>query len=146
MFQEALRWRDRRHLRTRARRTRARARWEFTFRLADLVEPLKSNPDNERLAQHLERHLDDWFTFLEHPDADATNYRAEQAIRPAVVNRKVWGGNRTLPGARAQEILTSVLETCRQQAISALDYVSQVLCGLAPSLLHSATPLAVTTA
>jgi len=22
-------------------------------------------------------------------------WRAEQAIRPAVVNRKVWGGNRT---------------------------------------------------
>lgn len=26
---------------------------------------------------------------------DATNWRAEQAIRPCVVNRKVWGGNRT---------------------------------------------------
>ncbi len=29
------------------------------------------------------------------PTIAATNHWAEQAIRPAVVNRKVWGGNRT---------------------------------------------------
>jgi hypothetical protein len=31
-----------------------------------------------------------WFWFLIDPTIVATNYRAEQAIRPAVVNRKVW--------------------------------------------------------
>jgi transposase len=36
-----------------------------------------------------------WFWFLIDPTIAATNHRAEQAIRPAVVNRKVWGGNRT---------------------------------------------------
>jgi transposase len=29
------------------------------------------------------------------PTIDATNLRAEHAIRPAVVARKVWGGIRT---------------------------------------------------
>jgi transposase len=57
----------------------------------------------------------------------ATNGEAEQAIRPAVVNRKVWGGNRTPAGAQAQGVLMSVLRTCRQQALSALDFVSQSL-------------------
>jgi hypothetical protein len=32
-----------------------------------------------------------------------------------LVNRKVWGGNRDVSGARTQETVTSVLRTCRQQ-------------------------------
>jgi len=40
---------------------------------------------------------------------------AEQALRPAVVNRKVWGGNRTWNGASHQERLMTVLRTTRQQ-------------------------------
>jgi transposase len=39
----------------------------------------------------------------------------EQALRPAVVDRKVWGGNRTWNGARHQERLMTVLRTARQQ-------------------------------
>ena len=42
-------------------------------------------------------------TFLRHPRIDATNWRAEQALRPFVVVRKVWGGNRTEHGASQQE-------------------------------------------
>jgi hypothetical protein len=38
------------------------------------------------------------FTFLRHPGLDATNWRGEHAMRYAVVNRKVWGGNRTYRG------------------------------------------------
>ena len=45
---------------------------------------------------------------------DATNHKAEQAIRPAVVNRKVWGGNRTQAGATAQAILMSVIFTAHR--------------------------------
>ena len=36
------------------------------------------------------------------PAIDATNWRAEHAIRPAVVTRKVCGGNRTVRGAATQ--------------------------------------------
>ena len=45
------------------------------------------------------------FTFLWDPSVDATNWRAEQAIRPAVVTRKVCGGNRTRKGADTQQKL-----------------------------------------
>jgi transposase len=72
-------------------------------------------PANRRLAKHLrheQRHL---FTFLHCPGIEATNNAAEQAIRPAVIARKTWGGNRTHNGARTQQILASVLRTCRQQ-------------------------------
>ncbi len=47
----------------------------------------------------------------------ATNYRGEQAIGPAVVN-KVWRGNGTWLGAETQSILMSVLQTCQQQTFS----------------------------
>ena len=39
----------------------------------------------------------------------AANYLGEQAIRPAVVNRKVWGGNRTDRGAAR---LSQALPSC----------------------------------
>ncbi|WP_010039362.1 hypothetical protein [Gemmata obscuriglobus] len=48
-------------------------------------------------------------------------------IRTAVVNREVWGGNRTSAGAKAQGVLMSVFETCRRQALSVVDHLSQTL-------------------
>ncbi len=53
--------------------------------------------------------------------------RAEQAIRPAVVNRKVFGGNRTPAGAHALEVLASIFATCHQHGCDALDYLSVIL-------------------
>src|SRR5262249_38752852 len=83
--------------------------------LSDLIFPAKTNAANERLAQHLWNHLDDLFTFLRQPGLDATNWRAELAIRFGVLLRKVWGGSRTWAGARAQSVLISVWRTCWQQ-------------------------------
>jgi transposase len=92
-----------------------------------LTGPIKTHAANERLAAHLHYHLGDLFTFLKHPDIDATNYQAEQALRPAVVNRKVWGGNRTESGAVAQSILMSVLFTAAKTGRDAMEFLSQVL-------------------
>lgn len=58
---------------------------------------------------------------------DATNWRAEQAIRPAVVNRKVWGGNRAAAGARAQSVLMTVLRTAELMGRNALAFLSSLL-------------------
>jgi transposase len=55
------------------------------------------------------------FTFLGRPGVQATNWRAEHAIRPAVVCRKQWGGNATWNGARTWQVLASVLRTATQQ-------------------------------
>ncbi len=43
------------------------------------------------------------------------------------MNRKVWGGNRTDAGAKAQGVLMSVFETCRRQALTVVDHVSRTL-------------------
>jgi transposase len=94
-----------------------------------------THPPNRRLAGHLLGHAMHWFWFLIDPAIDATNYRGEQAIRPAVVNRKVWGGNRTWPGARWQSILTSVIRTCEQRTLNAFAFLVDVLCDPRPRLL-----------
>lgn len=103
--------------------------------LQELVNTPRSNPDHARFAKHLRHHLSEWFTFLRHADVDATNFRAEQAIRPAVVNRKVWGGNRTWNGAHAQAVLSSVLVTCDQLFRSPILFLSNVLTATQPPQL-----------
>jgi len=81
---------------------------------------------NRRLAKHL-RHEEPWlFTFLHCPGIEATNNAAERALRPAVVARKTWGGNRTENGAKTQQILISVLTTCHQQGKDSFDRVVEL--------------------
>jgi transposase len=78
--------------------------------------------------------------FLVLPGGHATNSAAEQALRYAVVNRKVWGGSCTWSGAQVQASLMSVIETCRQCGRSALDFLSQTFRGLRPHLERQTEP------
>jgi transposase len=72
-------------------------------------------PPNRRLLDHLGRERGALFTFLVRQGVQATNWRAEQAIRPAVVSRKAWGGNATWAGAEAWQILASATRTAALQ-------------------------------
>jgi transposase len=106
---------------------RERQREAFDARLLELLRRPRRVPAQATLARFLWNHFEQWFPFVFDPRIEPTNWLAEQAIRPAVVNRKVWGGNRTLRGARAQAILMSVLETCRRGTGSVVEHVSQTL-------------------
>ena len=76
------------------------------------------------------------FTFLLEPDViDATNWRAEHALRPAVVTRKVCGGDRSARGAQTQQVLASVLQTLHQRRLDATPIFDR--------LLRSAQPITV---
>lgn len=96
-------------------------------RIVTLTEPVKINAANERLAAHLFRQQQHLFTFLRREGIDATNWRAEQALRPAVVNRKVWGGNRTEAGAEAQSILMTICQTALKRDLEPMKWLSQTL-------------------
>jgi hypothetical protein len=85
------------------------------------------DPANRRMANHLRRERPYLFTFLYCPGLDATNNAAERALRPLVVARKNWGGNRTDKGARAQAVLSSILTTARQQGKNPLDVLIELL-------------------
>jgi transposase len=114
---------------------------DFTARLLDLADRDYRNDENRKLAKHLYNYGEKWFSFLIDADRPATNHRAEQALKTPIVNRKVWGGNRTNNGARAQEVTSSVLQTCKNRAIEVVSYISNALCGTVASLF--AKPSAV---
>jgi len=71
--------------------------------------------ENRKLIKHLRNERTALFTFLCDPRVPATNWWGEQAIRPAVVTRKIWGGNRTAVGAATQQTIATFLRTCYQQ-------------------------------
>ena len=97
-------------------------------RLIDAPPPLAPA---ERFARHLAREFEAVFLFLRDPPLDATNWRAEHAIRPAVVTRKVCGGNRTRRGADTQ-ILASVVRTARQRQLDPRALFTTMLCASEP--------------
>lgn len=105
-------------------------------RLARLLCWTRANPDNERFAAHLDRHREQLFTFLAVPGIDATNHRAEQSIRPAVLARKISGGSRTERGALAHACLTTVGRTARQQLHDFCRFLADLLCGRRPRLAY----------
>jgi transposase len=127
LFTEAIHWRNTTPLGPPTLDQLDRQREAFDDRLLALLRRPRTVPEYATLARHLWDHFEQWFAFVFDPRIEPTNWKAEQAIRPAVVNRKVWGGNRTAAGARAQGVLMSVLETCRRHARSAVDQVSQTL-------------------
>jgi len=109
---------------------RGRAYEDYVQRLRDLTERPRLNVPNERFAKHLYNHAPSWFLFLVDPTIPATNHRAEQALKTPIVNRKVWGGNRTTAGGEAQVIVGSVLQTCKKKTINAFAYFGNAFRGI----------------
>jgi transposase len=103
---------------------RVKAAAELAERLGALCQAETGHEEVRKFLAHLEREAPAMFTFLYDERVDATNWRAEQGIRPAVVNRKVWGGNRTDRGARAQSTMMSVIRTAAQHGVDAIDYLA----------------------
>src|SRR6185436_11708407 len=99
----------------------------FDDRLLKLASVPRAVPAYQTFAKHLMNHFEQWFAFVFEPKIEPTNWKAEQAIRPAVVNRKVWGGNRTMAGGAAQSVLMSVIETARRGARSMVDHIAGTL-------------------
>jgi|RhiMetdeSRZDD1v2_1073273.scaffolds.fasta_scaffold377781_1 transposase len=127
LLQAALKLRDRHAAGELSSHGLAVCRGRLHNQLLDAVLPTRVNSANERLAQHVWKHHDQLFTFLKRPGIDATNWRGELAMRFGVILRKVWGGNRTWIGARAQASLMSIWRTCWQRCHSALNFLSAFL-------------------
>jgi len=87
------------------------------------------DPANRRFRNHLDHERPYLFTFLYCPGLDATNNVSERAIRALIGARKNWGGNRTPRGARAQAVLTSILQTAKQQGKKPFAVLLELLCG-----------------
>ena len=112
------------------------ARGQYLERLGRLLARTPSRHLAVRRFQgHLVREYDAIFSFLFDPTLDATNWRAEQALRPAIVTRKMCGGgNRTARGAQSQQVLTTVLRTADQRGLDATAILATLLTAATPTV------------
>ena len=146
LLQAALATRDAYHVGTVSAHGLAVARGHYIERLGRLLE---SRPSRHRRIAQLQQHLCNQFaaifSFLFDPTLDATNWRAEHALRPAVVTRKTCGGgNRTARGAASQQVLASVLRTADQRRLDATDVLGELLTAPTPIVPSSLrTPPAI---
>lgn len=110
-----------------------RLRWEITDHLRDRVF---SDPDNQRLLNELGRCHDagSLVRFLDDPRIEPTNNRAERALRPAVIARKVSQCTKNARGSRAFEAWTSVVRTLSRT------HAGPQLLDAVVELLHPAAP------
>ena len=132
VLQDGLALRDRSNAGDISEHGLASARGRLAARLGRLIDTPAPLADAERFAKHLANEFPAVFLFLCDPSIDATNWRAEQAIRPAVVTRKVCGGNRTRRGADTQQVLASVVRTARQRNLDPRSLITTMLCAPEP--------------
>jgi transposase len=140
LLAHALWLRDARDARTLDAATLAAEAGRLGAKVDKLIAGATRYPPNRRLLDHLARERAHLFTFLGVGGVQATNWRAEQAIRPAVVARKVWGGNRTWAGADTWQVLTSVLRTASQQDRDAIELLACLLRVPVPIVADLAIP------
>lgn len=92
-------------------------------RLQNLAGRDWSDPEVRTIAKRIKKHRGEWFTFVRYPEVESTNNRAERALRPYVVFRKIIGGHRSLNGAKKHDILRSTLETCKLRKQNFMDFL-----------------------
>jgi transposase len=94
--------------------------------------------DARRCATHLRPEFEAIFSFLFDPTLDATNWRAEHALRPAVITRNMGGGgNRTMRGAHTQQVLASILRTAQQRDLDTTEIIARLLRAPRPAVLDA---------
>ena len=135
LLRAALTTRDRHRAGDVSVRGLAVARGQYLARLAQLIDRRPSRlAEARRFARHLSTEYHAVFSFLFDPTLDATNWRAEHALRPAVITRKTCGGgNRTTKGAQTQQVLASVLRTTQQRGLDPTEVLAQLLRPRPPS-------------
>jgi hypothetical protein len=67
------------------------------------------------------------FKFVDNPEIDSTNNRAERGLRHAVVIRKISNGSRSKDGAETTANLLSVLQTAKLQSNNPINFMADLL-------------------
>lgn len=80
-------------------------------RLTDILLYSSENDDVQRIKKRIVKHNNELLTFLDHPEVEPTNNRAERGLRSSVIVRKITFGNRTEAGAKNHSIIMSIVQT-----------------------------------
>jgi transposase len=103
-------------------------RWKRLYdRLSEIHGGDYADKDCKRLARRLGKYRFELLTFLERDNVDATNNHGERTIRPAVLMRKNYYGNRSERGAGVQASLMSVFRTLEMRGVDPLEYLEKAL-------------------
>lgn len=94
--------------------------------LQRLTQLTSDNKKTKNLIKRIIRHQDDLLRFIDNPDVEFSNNRAERMIRLFVLARKVSFGNRTPQGALNYAVLVSVIETCRLRKKNLTQFIQHV--------------------
>ena len=97
-----------------------------------MSEPERVEPLNPAGLVQLVEKLQQQVADLEHPCVEPTDNRAERALRPAVIARKLSQCSKNRRGADAFEAFASMTRTLVQRGSSPIDGMVAVLQGTAP--------------
>jgi transposase len=108
-------------------------------RFCHLIERYHVRQDEAgRLARRLQREMASLWVFLVEHGVEATNNRAERALRFGVLWRKRSNGTASVKGNRWVERILSLRQTCRQLGQSSfavlVDALNSAFCGRRPDL------------
>ena len=78
----------------------------------------------QRFIGKINNGFDYWFTFIINPGVEPTNNRAERALRPQVVLRKILGTLRNDKGTSIQERIMTTLTTWGQRGLDSLQMLT----------------------
>ena len=91
---------------------------------------LESEDENAaRLIKRLNRFKGEILTFADYSSVEYHNNRAERALRPLVVTRKISYGSQTEQGARTTCIMMSILQTCQIRGIDFAQFIRDAITG-----------------
>jgi transposase len=89
-----------------------------------LLAQVVTQPQDKKIQNRLAKQSNYLLTCLSDLAVEATNNRAERALRPAIIGRKVSCGNKTVKGKTTWERLASVIATLRQRGEDALKHLT----------------------
>jgi hypothetical protein len=92
-----------------------------------LLSKVPRQPGDLTIQKRLEKQRPHLLGCLYNTAAEPTNNRAERALRPAVIARKISCGNKTTRGKQTWETLTSLAVTCKQRNLSFVDSLAEQL-------------------
>lgn len=108
---------------------RSGLREEAEKRLLDLLLPGLHYRSREakKFVGKVRNGFDHWFTFVVVPGIEATNNRAERALREVVVQRKIMGTFRTEKGTWIYETMMTLTTTWKQQGLNSYETMAKSL-------------------
>ncbi len=103
--------------------------WEFKLKVKSSLDKWMALAGGEasQLLRSLRNKTDQWWYFLDYPEVPPDNNLAERTLRLSVTKRKVSGGSRSMERFKHTANLLTVVQTCRRQGRSVIDFFEQAI-------------------